>query len=116
MVAEGSHLLAFFIVPNLDHIIGARAGEQLAVGFPTHVQNMVRMSLERLDELAGLHVEDFDEFVGGAGGDLGAVRAKASAENLVAVAAFDVMNQAACGGVENLDFTILSRRATPRCH
>src|SRR5438445_11130876 len=100
MVAERPRLLAFFVVPDLDNIIGPGTGEQLAVGLPAHVENVVSMALERFEELAGRDVKHLDELVRAASGQLGAVGTEANAEDLVAVPAFNIVDELAARHVE----------------
>ena len=52
VAGDGPHLLALLEVPDLDDVVGPAAGEQLAVRLPADVQDVVRVALERLEELA----------------------------------------------------------------
>jgi len=54
---------------DLDGVVGAGAGEQLAVGHPADVEDVVRVALEGLDELGVGERPDLDELVSRAGGD-----------------------------------------------
>ena len=114
MVAERPQLFTLLIVPNLDHVVGASAGEQLAVCLPADVHDVMGVAFKGLDELAGLDVKDLDELVGAAARELATVRAEGNAEYLIAVAALDVLQQSAARGIEDLELAILRRRATAR--
>src|SRR5262245_37250791 len=74
----------------------------------------MRVPLERLDELARGQLEDLDELVRRAGGELGCIGAEADAEDRVAVPVLDVEELVAGVQVEDLDLALLRGRAAAR--
>src|SRR5262249_32374698 len=50
---DGPQLFTFLVIPDLDDVVGAGAGEHLAVRAPADVEYMVGVPFESLDELAG---------------------------------------------------------------
>src|SRR5262249_11360210 len=61
---DGPGLLALLVVPHLDIVIRPAGGQELPVRLPADVQDVVRMPLERLEELARRDFPNLHELVG----------------------------------------------------
>ena len=72
---------------------------------------MVRVTFERLDELAAGNLEGLHKLVGAAGGQLGVVGAETDAKDRVAVAVLDVEKLLAGGHFKDLYLAVLRRGA-----
>ena len=62
--ADRAGLLAGLDIPDLDGIVGPGAGDRRSVGFPAHVEHVMRVPFERTNVIASLDVENLHEFVG----------------------------------------------------
>src|SRR5947207_12216418 len=107
MGVDRTHLLALLEIPHLHRIIGACAGEQVTAAEPADVEHVVRVSLERLDELAAGQLEDLDELVGAAAGNHLAVGAEADAVDGITVTALDLLHEVPAADLEYLHFAVL---------
>ena len=52
-----------FQVPQPNGLVVRRRREELAVHGPSHIRDALRVSLERVDDVAGLRVPQLDEFI-----------------------------------------------------
>src|SRR5262249_32259080 len=84
------------------------------VRLPGNVQHVMRVALERLQELAAGHLEDLDLPIGPAAGQPGAVRTEGQAIDGVAVAILGVGHDLAGGRVNELDRAVHRPRAAAR--
>ena len=103
-----AEFFALFVVPYFHEIVRPARDDLLAVGRPADIENVVRVTLERLHELARWHLENLDEFIGGPGRKQLAIGAETDAEDGVAVSRFDLECELA-RRVEDLDFAIFGR-------
>src|SRR5260370_1036133 len=76
---------------------------------------MMRVSLERFDELPAWDLEDFDEFIGPAGREHLAVRIEADAVTRIAVRIFDVHDERSGIRIEDLQFAVFAGSPAATC-
>ena len=95
---------------TLMHVVGPAGDEHPAVGPPGDAQHVVRVALERADELAVGHVPDLDEPVGRAAGELLAVGREVEAVDRVAVRLLEGQHELAVRHVEQILISPLRRR------